>query len=234
MRSYRSAFDSYFDGLEVSVQQRPVPWGSARLSYAWSKAIDNIGEFFFSAPANNGNLREDRSRSDDDQRHRVTLSADLAAPSHGAHTLAQHVTHDWRLSGILQYSSKLPFNITTGANSLQGAAQRPCALGYSLTASNGVNPCREALPGAIIGRNAGVGFDNFTLNTRLSRTFSFTERLRLECMAEAFNALNHRNNLLPNTTFGTGAYPLQPNATFGRPTAVGDARSVQLAARLNF
>ena len=119
-------------------------------------------------------------------------------------------------------------------DALQGSAQRPCAPGYSLTARNGVTPCRQALPGALIGRNAGIGFDGFTVNTRLSRTFALTERLRLECMAEAFNALNHRNNLLPNTTFGTGVYPLQPNATFGRPTAVGDARSVQLAARLNF
>ena len=38
---------------------------------------------------------------------------------------------------------------------------------------------------------------------------------RLETMAEAFNSLNHRNDMIPNATWGTGAYPTAPNATFG-------------------
>ena len=46
IKPYSSAFDSYYDGMEVSFQQRPVPWGSARISYTWSKAIDDISEFF--------------------------------------------------------------------------------------------------------------------------------------------------------------------------------------------
>ena len=58
--------------------------------------------------------------------------------------------------------------------------------------------------------------------------------IRLEGMAEAFNSLNHRNDMIPNATWGTGAYPNTPNATFGQATAVGDPRSVQLAARLSF
>jgi hypothetical protein len=86
----------------------------------------------------------------------------------------------------------------------------------------------------VIGRNAGVGFDFFSLNARLSRTFSLTERIKLEGLAEAFNSLNHRNDMIPNATWGTGAYPNTPNATFGQATAVGDPRSVQLAARLSF
>ena len=234
IKPYSSAFDSYFDGLEVSVQQRPVPWGSARLSYTYSKAIDNISEFFFSAPINNFNLREDRSRGDDDQRHRVVFDAILTSPTRRADGVADHLTHGWRLGGILQYYSRLPFNITTGANTKQATGQRPCAPGFSLTANGGLNPCTEALPGTVIGRNAGSGFDFFSLNARLSRTFALTERLRLEAMAEAFNSLNHRNNTIPNATFGAGAYPTTPTATFGQATAVGDPRSVQLAARLTF
>jgi hypothetical protein len=130
------------------------------------------------------------------------------------------------LSGILQYYSALPFNITTGATSIQGTTLRPCVPG--------VASCTQALPGTVIGRNAGVGFDSFTLNTRLSRTFRLGERFRLEGIAEAFNALNHRNNLIPNGTFGTGTYPNAPAASFGRATAVGDPRQVQMALRLTF
>jgi hypothetical protein len=97
-----------------------------------------------------------------------------------------------------------------------------------------LNPCTEGLPGAVIGRNAGTGFDFFGLNARLSRTFALTERVKLQGIAEAFNALNHRNDMIPNGTWGTGTYPSTPNASFGQGTAVGDARSVQLAARISF
>ncbi len=234
IKPYTSAFDSYFDGLEISFQQRPVPWGSARLSYTYSKAIDNISEFFFSAPINNFNLREDRSRADDDQRHRVVFDAILTSSTKQANSFADHLTHGWRLGGILQYYSRLPFNVTTGANTKQATSQRPCAVGFSLSANGGLNPCTEGLAGAVIGRNAGTGFDFFSLNARLSRTFALTGRFHLEGMAEAFNSLNHRNQMIPNGTFGTGTYPAAPTSTFGQATAVGDPRSVQFGARLSF
>jgi hypothetical protein len=86
----------------------------------------------------------------------------------------------------------------------------------------------------LIGRNAVVGFDFFSLNTRLSRTFALTERIKLEGIAEAFNSLNHRNDMIPNATWGTGPYPTTPNASFGQATAVGDPRSIQLADRITF
>lgn len=234
IKPYSSVFDSYYDGLEVSFQERPVPWGSVRVSYTWSKAIDDISEFFFSAPINNYYPGQDRSRSDDDQRNRIVFNASLTSPTRPATGWVEHLTYGWRLGGILQYYSPLPFNIVTGANTKQATSQRPCAPGYSLTANGGLNPCTEALPGAVIGRNAGVGFDFFSLNARLSRTFALTERIKLEGIAEAFNSLNHRNDMIPNATWGTGAYPNAPNATFGQATAVGDPRSVQLAARVSF
>jgi hypothetical protein len=234
VKPYSSVFDSYFDGLEVSFVERPVPWGSARISYTWSHGIDDVSEFFFSSPINNFDFGVDRSRSDDDQKHRVVFDASLTSSTKPASSFTGHLTHGWRLGGILQSYSALPFNITTGGNTLQQTTQRPCASGYSLTADGGVNPCTEALRGAVIGRNAGIGFDFFSLNSRLSRTFALTERVHLEGVAEAFNSLNHRNDMIPNGTWGAGAFPTTPNATFGQATAVGDPRSVQLAARITF
>jgi hypothetical protein len=234
VKPYSSIFDSYYDGLAVSLLQRPVSWGSVRVSYTWSKAIDDVGEFFFSSPINNFSPAEDRGRSDDDQRHRVAFDATLNSPTSDAHSFADHLTHGWRLGGVLQYYSRLPFNITTGTNTKQATSQRPCAAGYSLTANGGLNPCTEALPGAVIGRNAAIGFDFFSLNARLSRTFALSEHWKLEGLVEAYNALNHRNDLIPNATWGVGAYPTTPNPTFGQATAVGDPRNVQLGVRLSF
>ncbi len=232
-KQYRSAADSYYDGLSVSYVERPVRWGSWRVSYTWSKAIDDVSEFFFSSPVNNLNLREDRSLSDDDQRQRVVFDATAHTSSGPASGWGERLTHGFLLSGILQYYSPLPFNVTTGQNSVQTTALRPCAPGFVLLAT-AANTCANALPGTLIGRNAGVGFDSFTLNARLSRTFALGERVRLEGLAEAFNALNRRNNQIPNGTFGSGAYPGAPSAAFGQATAVGDPRSVQLAARVSF
>ncbi len=230
IKPYDSRFDSTFDGLEVSFVERPVSWGSARISYTWSKALDNVGEYFFSAPINNFDFSVDHGRSDDDQRNRVVFDATLTSPTAHANSLAAHITHGWRLGGILQYYSRLPYNITTGANTLQQTTARPCVPSFY-----GTTACAYAQKGAVIGRNTGIGFDSFNLNARLSRTFALTERFRLEGIAEAFNALNHRNDAIPNGTFGAGRFD-QPstNASFGQATAVNDPRTVQLAARISF
>lgn len=213
---YSPLADSQYDGVSISLVQRPVRWGSYRISYTYSKALDDVGEFFFSAPLDNFNIRQDWGRSDDDQRHRLVFDGSIHGAEGPANNTWEHVSHGFRLSGILQYSSPLPFNIVTGANTIQGTAARP------------------TINGVYIGRNTGTGFDNFTLDARLSRTFAIRERLRLEAMAEAFDILNRRNNLLPNGTFGSGLYPYNPSSTFGNPTAVGDPRSFQLALRLSF
>jgi hypothetical protein len=134
----------------------------------------------------------------------------------GARTLWGHLTHGFQLSGMVQYYSALPLNIVSGVNTIQGTAGRPL-----------VN-------GSFIGRNTGTGNDFFSVNTRLSRTFAAGERLHVEAMAEAFNLLNHRNNLSLNNNFGAGAFPAAPSASFRQVTAVNDPRSMQLALRLRF
>ena len=118
--------------------------------------------------------------------------------------------------GVSPVLLSLPLNITTGATTVQGTTGRPL-----------VN-------GDYIGRNVGIGADFFNVNARLSRTFRFSERVRLEAIAEAFNALNHRNDLTRNGVFGTGAFPTNPSPTFRQVTAVHDPRSLQFALRIRF
>jgi hypothetical protein len=96
------------------------------------------------------------------------------------------------------------------------------------------NTCANALSGTMIGRNAGGGFSSFNLNVRLSRTVPLGEQFKLQGIVEAFNALNHRNNQIPNGTFGTGTYPASPSSSFGQATAVADPRNIQLALKLSF
>lgn len=56
----------------------------------------------------------------------------------------------------------------------------------------------------------------------------------MEAIAEAFNGLNHRNNLTRNGVFGTGAYSSNPSATFGQINSVNDPRVIQFALRFKF
>ncbi len=213
---YRSQADSDYHGLHFSFQQRPIRWGSYRISYAYSKSLNNVGEFFFSSPIDPSNIWRDYGRSDDDQRHRLTFNGALNSPMGPARTPWQQLTHGFQLSGFLQYYSSPPLNITTGVTTVQGTAGRPI-----------VN-------GDFISRNAGIGNDLFSVNARASRTFALGERLRMEAIAEAFNLLNHRNNLTRNGVFGAGTYPSSPAATFGQVTAVNEPRGIQLALRFRF
>jgi hypothetical protein len=186
------------------------------VSYTWSKALDNVGEFFFSSPIDNYNLWRDYGRSDDDQRHRVVFNGTVHTSMEKAGTGWQQLSRGFQLSAMLQYYSALPFNITTGGNTIQGTAARP------------------TINGAFISRNAGSGFDFFNVNARLSRTFRLGERARLEAMAEGFNCLNHTNGVTLNGSFGGGVYPTAPSPAFRQITAVSDPRTGQLALRLTF
>lgn len=213
---YSSLADSHYDGLHVSFLQRPVKWGSYRISYTYSKALDDVSEFFFSAPINNFNIWQDYSRSDDDQRDRLVFDFTIHSSMDRADTAWKRFSHGFQLTTSLQYYSALPFNISTGANTIQGTSARP------------------TINGVFINRNAGSGFDFLNMNVRLSRTFAKGEHFRVQALGETFNTLNHVNGVTLNGSFGTGAYPTNPLPTFGQITAVGDPRTAQLGLRLSF
>ena len=74
---YESAGDSYYNGMVVSFNKRATRWTSLRVSYTLSKTMDDVGNFFFSAPQNNFDVRDDLGLSDNDQRHRLVLGVRL-------------------------------------------------------------------------------------------------------------------------------------------------------------
>ena len=210
---YSGQGDSYYNGMSLSIQNHKLNWAALRFSYTWSKAIDNTGNAFFSSPQNNFNIRDDRGLSDNDQRHRLTLSGQLQAPPARSDNLFRKVLAGFQLSSIFTYSSPYPFNVVIGGvNTIQGTAARPAG----------------------VARNTGVGFNLATVDLRLGRSITITERWRLEAMAEAFNLFNRTNYLNPNTNFGTGPYPTSPISTFGRAQAAFDPRQIQFGLRVNF
>lgn len=208
---FESSGDSYYDGLLVSFKKRIAPSSELRLSYTLSKAIDTAGNFFFSTPQDNSNLRDERGLSDNDQRHRLVLSGTLAATDAPGSSFFRRSLAAFQLGYIFTYASRLPFNVLTGGdrNADTNFNDRPAGLG----------------------RNTGRGFDTATLDLRLSHRHHFGERVGLEASVEAFNVFNRANYQVPNNVFGTGLTPL-PN--FGQPLAASDPRQVQLGLRFIF
>ena len=212
---YQALGDSWYDGLTVSFNQRPTRWASMRVAYTYSKALDTAGNFFFSTPQDNVDIAAEKGRSDNDQRHRVSISGSVYSPTAPSHGWAQHLTHGWLLSFFYDYTSSLPFNILSG------------------TDRNGDTNNNDRPIG--VGRNTGIGFEFHSLDLRLERTFHIAERGRLLASVDAFNALNHRNDQVPSAVFGANVFvPGSGLPTFGRPTAAGDPRQIQLGLKVNF
>lgn len=207
---FESSGDSYYDGMVVSFNQRATRWATLRLSYTLSKAIDDAGNFFFSSPQNNFNVRDDHGLSDNDQRHRLVVSGTLEAPEGKANGLAR-VLQGFQFGYIFTYASRLPFNVLLGSD-------------RNFDTNNNDRPLG-------VGRNTGRGFDFASLDLRVSRRFRLTERVDLQLLAEGFNVLNHANFGVPNNTFGSGVNPLP---TFGQPTAAFDPRQFQFGMKVSF
>jgi hypothetical protein len=207
---YEGSGVSYYNGMVVSFNKRAARWANARVSYTLSKTTDDAGNFFFSTPQNNFNLRDDLGRSDNDQRHRLVISGWLQAPEGKTEGL-QKALQGFQLSYIFTYGSRLPFNVLLGSD-------------RNFDTNNHDRPVG-------VGRNTGKGFDFASFDLRLSRRFRITERVALDVMADGFNLFNRANFGVPNNTFGPR---VTPNATFGQPTQAFDPRQFQFGFKVTF
>jgi len=204
VNQYSGQGDSYYDGMTLSVERR-ARGASLRVSYTLSKSIDNTGNAFFSSPQDNFNLRDNRSLSDNDQRHHLSVSGQFRAPRFSSAGWSK-IVEGFNLNPIFVYGSPYPFNIVTGTQTIQTTPARPG-----------------------VGRNTGKSFNYASLDLRLSREFRVHENVSLELMAESFNVLNRSNLQFPNNTWGTGSAPI---ATFGAATAAADPRQTQFGVRV--
>jgi Carboxypeptidase regulatory-like domain/TonB dependent receptor-like, beta-barrel len=182
---YSPSARSRYAGAHVSFLQRPSKWGQYRVSYAYSKALSNVGEFFFSSPIDPFDLEKDWGRSDDDQRHRLVVN--------GTVTLS-----GFQLSGIVQAYSALPFNITSGVTTIQGTAGRPIVDGAFIPRNEGVGPDFFSI-GMRLSRTFVLGG-----RTRLEgivEGFNLTNHMNVVTVQGNFGAGAYPTNPAPN--FGT-------------------------------
>lgn len=121
---YSSAGRSSYHGLHVSLVRRTNKWGHYRVSYTLSKAMNDVGEFFFSSPIDPADLSKDWGRADNDQRHRLVVNGSMSAAG-------------FQFGAMAQAYSAPPFNITSGVTTIQGSAGRPIVNGAFIARNAG-------------------------------------------------------------------------------------------------
>ncbi len=153
----------------------------------------------------------------------------------------------WQLSGIVTAESGAPLNLgISGSNAssvVPNSGNRPDLTGsisYPKTVASWFNPGAFSAPACATGPDCygnlgfdalrGPGRDNW--NMSLLKNFAFTERLRLQFRADAFNMWNHTQ--FKGDANNGGISLNQGSSNFGAVTSAFDPREFQLALKLMF
>jgi hypothetical protein len=203
--------------------------------FTWSKALDNGQNSLTFFGLNNTSFDPfdddlDRSRSDFDRRWRW-VSTFVWQPE-GTFDLDEgaqkKVFGGWTFSGVYTWQDGFPITPflsgflngdcrSTFANAGQRTAS-PCAIdGGNSNGSGG------SFRFPVLGRNTfeGQNFSNFDF--RISRSIRFTERYRVELIAESFNLFNHANFTSYDTNaFSTGTNVKNVTSCGGVPVTLGN------------
>jgi carboxypeptidase family protein len=229
---FESSGLSVYHGGTVSVTKRFNKRYQLIGSYTYSKTISDTTDLNFElGPQDPTNIRDDRSLSSFDLRHRLTISAIFESPFsvRDGGSWYELALADFYVSPIVTARSGFPFNIRTGFD-------------VNLDSVNNDRPLG-------VGRNTFIGPDFFTTDLRVGRQIRFNgdSPLGLEFIFDAFNLFNRTNfkdvNNITNTSIldplrfsdvrvkGNSAMPASQFTGF---TSAYDARTIQLGLKLNF
>jgi Carboxypeptidase regulatory-like domain len=209
-----SSGSSIYHGLALSVAKRYSNHYQLQVSYTLGKAIDDTTDFITDLqPANQLDLRNERSLSAFDQRHRLVISSVLD-PIAGI-----------TVAPILTYASGHPFNLL---------------LGFDANGDTNANTDRPRFAGRNTG--SGPNFVNFDLRVSKEFRLRGDSKYRVEGIAEAFNLFNRVNYSGVNNVVGTTPLPTYAvegnrNAKPAEPlgfTSAFDPRQIQLGVKIKF
>ncbi len=230
---YQSVANTFYDAGTVQITKRFARNYSLNANYTLSKTIDESTDFNTDYLAQNPlNVRDDRSLSAFDQRHRVVLSGVIVSPSKNA------FLKDFVFAPIFTAGSGRPFNLLIGTDT-----------------NNDSRLYNDRPAGA--GRNTGKGAAYYSFDMRLARRFFAKEQRYLELTFEAFNLFNRANYNGVNNVVGTacvanfatnpncagasnvipinarGIEGISPTSPLGF-TSAAPSRQLQFGARFNF
>ena len=184
--------NSWYTGLQVGIEKRLSQRHTYTVAYTLSETERDTEDFNF-FPVDNRYYDLERGPASNDARHRVSAAFSVQLP------------WDVQVGTLIAARSKLPYNVTTGADDNRDTQTNDRPAG--------------------VGRNNARGATLFQADLRLTKGIRIS-RMQLELIGEVFNITNQKN-----WTNFTGD---QRAATFGKPTGGEATRQVQLGVRVDF
>ncbi len=236
--------NSSLNSLSARLNRRFSHGVSWYATYTFSKSIDDasaVGGVGGGPAQYPFNLAAERGLSPFDQRHFLNTSFVLTSPVSDRGFLRNggiwnKLLKDWTLNGGLTASSGTPYTATVSGNSSSTAGTgisgttRAEATGIPVTGGSFFNLAAFTTPPAGTLGNAGrdtiPGIPRWNLNASFGRSFTISERRRLEFRVESVNTLNHPNVIGINTVVN--------GANYGLITGVSGMRNVSAVVRLRF
>ena len=234
----QSTVKSEYNALVFQANRRFTDGLQFQASYTLAKSTDtNQNSATFTqnnSPYDIFDGSYDIGPSNFDVRHKVVVSAVYAPTLYkgGSNSLYKYLLNGWSIAPILAYYSGRPFDGNVSGTSLNGT------FGDNRFPLNSRNSFR--LPRLV------------NMDLRLSKRFNFTERFRLEFLAEAFNLANRTqvfgknstqyvratNCFLTNGITTNNANSLCSSPTFGEVTTTDSTlyreRQIQFSTRFQF
>ncbi len=235
---------SFYNSLQASLHRRTAN-GVLSFSYTWSKVTDYVdGPANSTAIQNIFNLQAEHGIASYNVPQRFVASYVYRIPvGRGTKVLngmpvVQDVIRGWELSGITEFQTGLPMEITQSSNGTGGftGIQRPNQIAAASlprdqrTLTQWFNTAAFAVAPAFTSGTEpryslyGPGINNW--DASLMRNFPIRERLNIQLRGEFYNAMNHPNFKNPNTTIG--------NVNYGKITGDNGARVMEVAVRVFF
>jgi hypothetical protein len=245
---------SNYNSLQVAVRKRFSAGYTVQMAYTFSKSLDtgSYSDSDGTTDQDPGNLLAgEYARSDFNQAQLFRLNGVWYLPQFKNLGLLQYAVGGWEVSGIVNYSSGIPFSVTTGAaapwigasktlgnlrlNQVHSACAgcgnrtrwtRIGAAGGYFDPTAYVTPPTGTFGNS--GRNSLVGPSYFDTDVSVAKNFPFLprENSKVQFRADFFNLFN--NVPLNNPTIANSS------PVFGKIISAGIAREVQLALRLDF
>jgi Carboxypeptidase regulatory-like domain/TonB dependent receptor len=202
----------HYNALDLNIVHAFSSGFQMLASYTWSHTLDNVDPDTTSQSPNDPNFTQHQEYGPAiyDQRQRLVLSGEYIAP-----------VVRIRMGGVGTFGSGMPFNIITGTTN---------------SGDTGATTDRPVINGVVIGRNAGIGNGQYSLDPFLARAFPLLrEGVQIDLRAAAFNVLNHANFTSFSGTYGNGD---TAGVGFGAPlpgvTSQLNAREMQFSAQVSF
>jgi len=203
--------DSVYNGGTLDVQRRFGLGLVVHGSYTFSRTISDGGvdsmaslSDFPQAPG-----VDERGLSRQHVAHRFTASFLEQVPR------SVFLLRDFKVSSLVAVESGRPFSLFTGFD-----------------ANGDGNPLSDR-PGTL-GRNTFIGPGFASVDLRVARPVSLTERLVSEFSIDLYNALNRVNVRDITTFYGSSSLSVPPVAGFGSPRDVANPRQIQFGLKLKF